>query len=70
MNTRETKKNGKRLTGTLAVVLTLAVMVCSAFPNIVSHAEGKDRSQNTPVRITVRIIKCRFINMENRRISY
>ena len=53
MNTRETKKNGKRLTGTLAVVLTLAVMVCSAFPNIVSHAEGKDRSQNTPVRITV-----------------
>ena len=49
MNTRETKKNGKRLTGTLAVVLTLAVMVCSAFPNIVSHAEGKDRSQNTPV---------------------
>ena len=53
MNMRETKKNGKRLTGTLAVVLTLVVMVCSAFPNIVSHAEGKDRSQNTPVRITV-----------------
>ena len=62
---------GKRLTGTLAVVLTLVVMVCSAFPNIVSHAEGEgQKSKHTCKNYRSRIIKCRFINMENRRISY
>lgn len=42
MNMRETKKNGKRLTGTLAVVLTLVVMVCSAFPNNEEHGSRKE----------------------------
>ena len=49
MNTRETKKNGKRLTGTLAVALTLEALVWSAIPFIVTHAVGKDRCLFTPV---------------------
>ena len=41
MNMRETKKNGKRLSGTLAVVLTLVVMVCSAFRTLCRMQKGK-----------------------------